>query len=166
MANTPGTNGCVVGSPDVFIHWVTSTAAGLREPGRNGDLDGDLRALRNAGVDILVSLTMRAVSETKLARYGITGRHFPIIGMGIPTLDATVRLCEEMSEAVDHCRKIAVHCTQGVGRTGMVLACHLVWRGMQASEAIRQVRQRIPKAIQTTGQEAFVYRLAEAHSRR
>jgi protein-tyrosine phosphatase len=86
--------------------------------------------------------------------------------MGIPTLDATVGLCEEMSEAVDHGRKIAVHCTQGVGRTGMVLACHLAWRGMQASEAIERVRQQIPRAIQTVGQEAFVYRLAEAHARR
>jgi atypical dual specificity phosphatase len=151
----------MVGS-DSFIRWVTSTAAGLRQPGRGGHLESDLAALQKADVSLLVSLTMRALPEAALARYGLTSRHFPIIGMGVPTLDGAMGLCEEMSRAVGGGYKVAVHCTQGVGRTGMVLACHLVWQGMRAPEAIERVRQRIPGAIQTAGQEAFVRRLAAA----
>jgi atypical dual specificity phosphatase len=152
----------VGGSPDSFIHWVTPTVAGLRQPGREGHLESDLEALQSAGVSILVSLTVRALPETKLARYGIRSRHFPIIGMGVPTLEAAMGLCEEMSQAVRVGSKVAVHCTQGVGRTGTVLACHLVWQGMSAQQAIARVRQRIPGAIQTAGQEAFVCRFARA----
>jgi atypical dual specificity phosphatase len=151
-----------VDSPKLVIHWVTSTAAGLRQPGRDGHLERDLEVLQNAGVSILVSLTMRALPATKLARYGLRSRHFPIIGMGIPTLEAAMGLCKELSQAVRVGSKIAVHCTQGVGRTGTVLACHLVWQGMSAQDAIERVRQRIRGAIQTAGQEAFVHRFARA----
>lgn len=145
-----------------FIRWVTRTAAGLRQPGLHGELDGDLRVVRNAGIDILVSLTVDALPERELQRHLISGLHFPIVGMGVPQLDRVVRLMDGLSRELHQGKKVAFHCTAGVGRTGMMLACHLVWRGKSPALAITRVRDVIPRAIQTSGQEAFVHQFADA----
>lgn len=144
-----------------FIRWITRSAAGVRQPGLYGELRSDLLALQRAGIGVLVSLTAETIPERELTRCGIQGCHFPIVGMGVPHLGATLLLSEELSQVLSHGTKIAFHCTAGVGRTGMMLACHLVWRGEPADAAIRRVRQSIPRAIQTAGQVAFVYRFAE-----
>jgi atypical dual specificity phosphatase len=147
---------------DSFIFWITKTAAGLRQPGLNGDLNGDLTAVRRSGIQLLVTLTVEVLPAHELMLRGIEGRHFPILGMGVPALEATHKLCEELAQKVRLGTKIGFHCTAGVGRTGMMLACHLVSRGLSARDAIQRVRGCIPRAIQTTGQEAFVRRFAEA----
>ena len=149
-----------------FIYWITRSAAGMRQPGLHGDLRSDLQAVRRAGIRMLISLTPEAVPERDLLAYNIKGRHFPIVGMGVPLLDPTLVLCEELSGVLRQGSKIAFHCMAGVGRTGMMLACHLVSRGISAGDAIVRVRERIPRAIQTSGQEAFVHRFAEASTPR
>lgn|SRR5689334_10707293 len=149
-----------------LIHWITRSAAGMRQPGLHGELRAELLAVRRAGISVLVSLTMDPVPERDLMRCGIKGRHFPIVGMGIPLVEPTMDLCQELSRELIQGSKIAFHCTQGVGRTGMMLACHLVSRGIAAADAMVRVRERIPGAIQTSGQEAFVQRFAEASNPR
>jgi hypothetical protein len=47
-----------------------------------------------------------------------------------------------------------------------MLACHLVSRGVVPALAIARVRGCIPRAIQTSGQEAFVQPFALAHGKR
>lgn len=153
-------------SDDSFIRWVDPCAAGLRQPGRGGELQADLEALRDARIGLLVSLTMKPVPPLDLARYGIMGRHFPIMGMSVPSLEASLSLCEELCDAVRLGSKIGFHCTAGVGRTGTMLACYLTWLGMTAPRAVARVRERIPRAIQTTRQEAFVHQFATAAARR
>ncbi|XP_061179214.1 protein tyrosine phosphatase domain-containing protein 1-like [Saccostrea echinata] len=49
--------------------------------------------------------------------------------------------------------KVAVHCHAGLGRTGVIIACYLVYTNrMSGSEAIHYVRVRRKGAIQTRGQ--------------
>ena len=150
---------------DGFIHWVTKTAAGLRQPGLHGDLGGDLTAVRRSGIDLLVTLTAEPLPQHQLLLRRLEVRHFPILGMGIPSLAAALSLCDELVQKVREGSRIGFHCTAGVGRTGMMLACHLVSRGVTAAAAIERVRGCIPRAIQTTGQEAFVHRFAQPGAR-
>ncbi|KAL8603370.1 hypothetical protein ACOMHN_039733 [Nucella lapillus] len=49
--------------------------------------------------------------------------------------------------------KVAVHCHAGLGRTGLLIACYLVYNNrMKAGEAVHYVRSRRPGAIQTSQQ--------------
>jgi len=50
-----------------------------------------------------------------------------------------------------------VHCGAGLGRTGTVLACYLVSRGLTAEQAIGEVRLARPGAVEAVSQVAFVY---------
>jgi atypical dual specificity phosphatase len=149
-------------SDGFIIHWVTKSAAGLRQPGLQGDLATELTAVRRAGIDVLVTLTMTPLPQHQLMLRGLQARHFPIFGMGVPQVEAAITLCEELAQQVRTGSKIAFHCQAGVGRTGMMLACHLVSRGVAPGDAIARVRGTIPRAIQTSGQEAFVQQFAEA----
>lgn len=55
-------------------------------------------------------------------------------------------------------RRVAVHCHAGLGRTGLAIACSLVYsQRMQAAEAVKTVRAGRPGALQTAKQELFVY---------
>mmetsp|Transcript_29551 Transcript_29551/g.94789 ORF Transcript_29551/g.94789 Transcript_29551/m.94789 type:complete len:530 (-) Transcript_29551:146-1735(-) len=67
----------------------------------------------------------------------------------IKVMDFTIRLQKG---------KVAVHCHAGLGRTGLVIACYLVYTGKYtAEEAIKQVRTHRHGALQTRQQEKFVF---------
>ena len=52
---------------------------------------------------------------------------------------------------------VAIHCHAGLGRTGVICACWLIFdRGLYAEEAIELVRQTRKGSIQTRGQIASV----------
>jgi atypical dual specificity phosphatase len=53
------------------------------------------------------------------------------------------------------------HCRGGVGRTGTMLAAHMIQRGMDALHAIEEVRTINPLYIQSEEQEEFLARYAE-----
>ncbi|TRY67288.1 hypothetical protein TCAL_14664 [Tigriopus californicus] len=53
---------------------------------------------------------------------------------------------------------LLVHCRQGLGRTGVMLACYLVeFEGMNWRVAIQRVRELRPWSIETKGQEIAVH---------
>nr|CAH8848374.1 unnamed protein product [Trichobilharzia regenti] len=54
--------------------------------------------------------------------------------------------------------KVAIHCHAGLGRTGVIIACYLVFNNrISAGEAIRYVRFRRPGSIQTQNQVESIY---------
>jgi atypical dual specificity phosphatase len=117
---------------------------------------GELAALKSCGVDHVISLTVQPLPPEHLDKHGIAGIHIPVLDMSAPTLEEITCFVEELSRLVDDGHKVAVHCGAGLGRTGTMLACYLVSRGMSADEALCEVRRRRPGSIESRVQEQAV----------
>lgn len=91
---------------------------------------------------------------------GFTVVHHPIVDYGIPN---PLALCEALDATVREAqsgRHIAIHCSAGIGRTGLYTAC-LAKKllTLPGEEAIEWVRQHIPHAVETPEQRRFVVQL-------
>jgi len=92
--------------------------------------------------------------------HGLRHRRYYIGDMTTPEAkDVRDYVAETMYE-LEHDGRVAVHCLGGVGRTGTLIACHLVAAGGTADDAIAEVRRRRPGSVQTRGQELCVARYA------
>jgi protein-tyrosine phosphatase len=116
---------------------------------RGGDwLESEVAGWRDAGLNAIVSLlesdeatelgleNERTVTES----YGLQFLSLPIPDLGVPnsTGDALKVVFELVSMLVAG-RNVAVHCRQGVGRSGLVAAAALIASGMGAGEAVQLV---------------------------
>lgn len=112
---------------------------------RGGDwLEGEIRALKDDGVDVLVSLlTPEEITFLGLDQEGPTAtRHqirfvsHPIWDRGIPDDDrATWELARELSGVYARGKTIVAHCRMGIGRSPLILASILVHAGAVPEEA-------------------------------
>ena len=77
--------------------------------------------------------------------------------MHTPGISNMINLVQLMSFPIDRGEKIAVHCHAGYGRTGLAIACFLLYSTqMNSEQAISLVRSRRNKCIQTSKQRHFV----------
>jgi protein-tyrosine phosphatase len=119
---------------------------------RGGDrLDDEMAGLREAGVDVLVSLQSDVeryeqdlLDEGPAAqRAGIVFHHFPVPDFGVPDRDAFEPLLRTLVADLSAGRHVAVHCRGGIGRSSVVAAAILVRLGItpeQAWQTISAVR--------------------------
>ncbi|DBA94182.1 TPA: hypothetical protein ACH3X1_001813 [Trebouxia sp. C0004] len=93
---------------------------------------------------------------------GVGMYNFSWRDMGIPTLHKMMDLDSSFAKVMVHVTeeehlKVAVHCHAGLGRTGLAVACFLVFLGdCDACGAVAKVRRGRPGALQTHQQEHFV----------
>lgn len=115
-----------------------------------GDTLQRLEALVRLGVTAFIDLTERgeaAPYAQLLPEQGRGGRTIECMRMALPDhkVPATPRLMTEILEhmermfAAGHC--VYLHCRAGIGRTGTVVGCHLVRRGMDPEAALEHLQR-------------------------
>ena len=130
------------------MNWIVIEAAGglaIMPRPRGGEwLADDIRALRSAGVDLLVSALepeeeafLELTEEAEMCeRFGIAFERFPILDRSIPPLDkASIQFVEKLAELVADGRRVAIHCRMGIGRSGLLCASTLSVLGLEPQEA-------------------------------
>lgn len=83
--------------------------------------------------------------------------HMPVIDFATPDLQELKRAVTETLEYAGAGKHIAIHCSAGIGRTGLFAACMAKQElGMTGEQAIAWVRQYIPNAVETESQRKLV----------
>jgi protein-tyrosine phosphatase len=88
---------------------------------------------------------------------GFTVLYLPIPDFGVPAKEDLEQAVMETITYAQAGHHIAVHCSAGIGRTGLFIAC-LAKRvlGLSGSEALQWVRSSLPRAIETAEQQRLV----------
>ena len=139
---------------------------------RGGDwLFDEIKALREAGVDVLVSLlTSTEVNELDLSEeamycqgQGITYRSFPIFDRDIPPFSAeTFIVLEQLHASLSEGKHVAFHCRQGLGRAALMAASLLILNGFSPEEAFDRLSKARGYAVpETEEQRAWVVALSQ-----
>jgi protein-tyrosine phosphatase len=133
--------------PDLY--WIPGLEPGrlaIAARPRGGDwLDDEARAWREAGVSVVVSLLesdeveqLGLLRENEAAEAnGIRAISFPIVDRSVPvsTTEALI-LLRQISESLAAGETVAVHCRQGIGRSGLVTAGVLITQGLSPEAAV------------------------------
>jgi len=171
------------------VFWVpslpTSGALGLTfAPGKRGpsglgyrwarDLGTDLPRLRETHrADVIVSLmehhefAMLEVPDLleRAEAVGLEVHHFPISEASVPAGDqapAFGALVAGVRSELDAGKRVAVQCSDGIGRAGLVAAVVATTYGDSASTAIARVRQVQPRAMELPDQVSYLQSVAAA----
>jgi protein-tyrosine phosphatase len=162
-------------NPDLF--WIPGPWPGrlavVTRP-RGGDwLEDEVGGWTRAGLDLIVSLLEdNEAAQLELGDEGAAARSsgldfisFPIPDRGVPSslLDA-VGLLRKIAKALGEGKNVAVHCRQGVGRSGMIASGVLVLSGAGPRKAIEAVSAaRGQKVPETPMQLRWIQNLPTEH---
>jgi protein-tyrosine phosphatase len=134
------------------LHWVDGPWPGklaLAARPRGGDwLTDEIAAWQREGVETVFSL-LTPLEEQELdltAEAAVTQSHgldfisFPIPDREVPTSEVSLaQALNQVDRQLSTNRNVLVHCRQGVGRSGLIAACLLIGRGMDADTAITRL---------------------------
>lgn len=144
-------------------------------PGKHGpgldkvpdrDLDADIATLHDAyAIDTFVwliedhevpMLNVERLPDA-MAAAGIEVLRHPIVDVNVPTNHASFRVfLDDLHRRLANGERVAIACRGGCGRTGVVAACLLVDKGMDADAAIKATRKARSCTIEVPVQERFV----------
>jgi atypical dual specificity phosphatase len=116
--------------------------------------EGELKAVKEQGIQAIVSLTGTPLNPDVVTRLGFDFLHSHI--SSTPSLEQLDEIIKFVEEKNAQSKPVLVHCGEGKGRTGTVLAAYLVYRGLNAEDAVHLVRERRPGSIETLEQEDVV----------
>jgi protein-tyrosine phosphatase len=162
-------------NPDLF--WIPGPGRGrlaVDTRPRGGEwIEDGVSGWRRAGLDVVVSLIEKdEAAQLELREEGDAAASksvhfisFPIPDRGVPasTPDA-LSLLSNISAALEEGKNVAVHCRQGIGRSGLIAAALLVTSGMRVEEAIDVVSAARGQTIpETPAQIQWIQHLPSEH---
>jgi len=142
--------------PRNFLWLKKGVLAGTPQPGLVNDLNYDLMLLKKVGITILINLREREPDPKPLLKHGIKSLWFPIKDMATPTTDEAIKWCTQVNDLMQKGEVIAYHCKAGLGRTGTMLVCQLMWEGTCALPALEKARLIEPRWVQSEQQVNFI----------
>jgi atypical dual specificity phosphatase len=138
--------------PESFT-WIAKPLLGALAQPESSD---ELSWLRRQGIEVLLSLTEDPPRRSWVEEAGLLVFHVPMVDMEAPGPDQLGRCVSAITRANERNMGVAVHCAAGLGRTGVVLACYFVDKGLTAPNAIARVRRLRPGSIETDEQAEAV----------
>jgi protein-tyrosine phosphatase len=162
--------------PLYSIQGLSSGKVSLMARPRGGDwLSDEIEALHTGGVDVLVSLlTAPEVSELDLGEEAVLCSSqeilylsFPIVDLSVPPFSPqTFQLLEQLNQYLSEGKHVAIHCRQGVGRSGLMASSLLVLNGIAPEQAFDQLsRVRGCSVPETDEQRAWVVAFSQRQKR-
>ncbi len=132
----------------VHPYWVTPQLAIVPRPYGGKFLDGEMLALHEAGVDIVVSVLQKeeaasvglGAEEESATRAGIDFINFEIPDRGVPVnLPRFMEFLADLEARLEQGKRIGLHCFGCIGRSPLVLASLLIRSGIPAADAWNQI---------------------------
>ncbi|KAJ3159783.1 Protein tyrosine phosphatase domain-containing protein 1 [Geranomyces michiganensis] len=175
-ADKPGSNNAIDG---LYSNWITPNILAMQRPStRLMAAFGLPAAFRAAGLASIFNLEEAGehaacgdgIELSSGFSYlpeawmdaGVFYYNFGWQDMNVPDFSHMLSIAQVMAYALEDCQKIAVHCHAGLGRTGLAIACYLVYGlNMDSNKAIALVRKNRPLSVQTRKQALFVQQFEE-----
>jgi atypical dual specificity phosphatase len=125
--------------PERFSWIIPAKLAGMERPGLLWRLEEDLKFLKNEEINTIVNL-----EEYAWNYYGFRVKHIPIGDFKAPRLTDIEEFVSFIDGEIQEGRRVVVHCYAGMGRTNLMLAAYLVYRGMEPDSALALVKEKRP----------------------
>lgn len=125
-------------------------------------LEDEALSWRRAGIDAVVSLLEPdeaeplglASEDREFSGAGIEFISFPIPDRGIPQSGArAIALLKDIVRRLEGGQAVAIHCRQGIGRSGLFASGALIVAGMEPDEAVEAVSSARGLPIPETDQQ-------------
>ncbi len=158
-------------NPDLF--WIPGPWRGrlaVAARPRGGDwIEDEAAGWRRAGLDVVVSMLEKEEAaqldldheRDAAERNSVEFISFPIPDRGVPvSVPAALSLLKGIVAALEEGKNVAVHCRQGIGRSGLIAAGVLISSGIGAEKAIEVVSRARGLAVpETSAQLDWIHHL-------
>jgi len=144
-------------------------------PGRYEELSKSIQEIESLSIDQILSLAPLKEIDEKSPAYAeaIKSNHlpceytsYPITDSGIPKDRKEFALfVEDIASRLQNRKRLLIHCSGGIGRTGTMACCILIALGLPEEDAEGIVRKAISRP-ETSEQRSFVHWYAQRKANR
>jgi protein-tyrosine phosphatase len=155
-------------------YWITSQLAIVPRPQGDDLLDDEMSALKEAGMDVIVSMLQRDEARkaglereaSSAQEKGLQFINFPVPDRGVP-LDTSsfIEFLKDLESLLAQGKRVGVHCRASIGRSSVTSASLLIRSGIPSQSAWLQISiARDCSVPDTTEQRDWVDRNMRSNS--